>query len=133
MSDKFTKYAIAKVDDSLGLVFGYAIVCLDNGQPYYDRQDDHIPEDAMLEAWLDFSKNSRAVTEMHSRTDAGVVVSAFPLTSDIAKALGIDASKTGMLVALEPDVSMLAKFKSGELTGFSIGGARIEDEVVADA
>ena len=28
---------------------------------------------------------------------------------------------------------MLAKFRSGELTGFSIGGARIREEGVGDA
>src|SRR4051812_4790287 len=31
---------IAKIDESLGLVFGYAIVCTKNGQPYYDLNID---------------------------------------------------------------------------------------------
>ena len=122
---------IAKVDDELGLVIGYAIVCDDGGEPYFDLQGDHIPEDAMLKAWLDFASNSRVAGEMHKATERGTVVGSFPLTSDIAKSLGIEADRTGLLIAMKPDADMLGKFKSGELTGFSLGGARIRDEEVA--
>lgn len=121
-----------KVDDALGLVIGYAIVCKDGGEDYFDLQGDHIPEDAMLNAWVDFAENSRQASEMHKAQSRGVVVGSFPLTSDIAKSLGIEAERTGMLIAMKPDAAMLEKFKSGELTGFSIGGARIEDEAVPD-
>ena len=124
---------VAKVDADLGLVIGYAIVCADNGAPYFDKQGDHIPEDAMLKAWLDFAAHSRVAREMHGDDDAGTVVGSFPLTADIAKSLGITVRKTGLVIAMRPDPEMLAKFKSGELTGFSIGGTRIEDEGVSDA
>ena len=133
MPDFKVSTKIAKVDEDLGLVIGYAIVCEEDGEPYFDQQGDHIPEDAMLKAWLDFAENSRVAGDMHQRTDAGTVVGSFPLTSDIAKALGLEVQKTGMLFAMRPDDEMLAKFKSGEYTGVSIGGVRIEDEVVADA
>jgi hypothetical protein len=122
--------SVKKVDADLGLVMGYAIVCEKGGQPYFDLQGDHIPEDAMLEAAADFMANSRVAKEMHEGGEAGSVVFAFPLTKDIAYAMGINAyEQTGLMIAMKPaTTAMLDKFKSGEYTGFSIGGVRLEDE-----
>jgi len=125
-----TRAVVLKVHEELGLVLGWAIVCTEDGEPYFDKQDDHIPEDAMLKAAADFMENSRAATEMHDRSEAGTVVFAFPLTEDVKKAFGIECKKTGLMIALKPDADMLEKFKSGELTGFSIGGVRGDDEIV---
>jgi putative serine protease XkdF len=123
---------ICKVDDSLGLVMGFAIVCKQDGEDYFDVQDDHIPEDAMLGAAVDFMQNSRVAKEMHAGDSKGAVLFAFPLTTEIAKSFGIETKTTGLMIAMKPDnADMLAKFKSGELTGFSIGGRRITDEAVA--
>jgi hypothetical protein len=123
---------ICKVDDNLGLVMGFAVVCKKDGEDYYDVQGDHIPEDAMLGAAVDFMQNSRVAKEMHAGDQKGSVLFAFPLTADIAKAFGIETKTTGLMIAMRPDdPAMLAKFKSGELTGFSIGGRRITDEVAA--
>ena len=140
---------IAKVDKELGLVFGYAIVCSEGGEPYFDLQGDHIPEDAMLKAVLDFMEHSRVAGDMHGVDfdgkgqiqgvddpeikQAGTIVFEWPLTSDVAKALDIETSTTGLLIAVKPGPDLLAKFKSGEYTGFSIGGSRITDEAVTDA
>ena len=124
---------ILKVDDELGLVFGWAIVCTRDGEPYYDKQGDHIPEDAMLRAATDFAKSARASHEQHDRPAAGQVVHSFPLTAEVAKRFGLETSTTGLMIAVAPDAAMLAKFKSGELTGFSIGGKRIVDEPVEEA
>lgn len=121
---------VQKVDSNLGLVMGYAIVCEKNGQPYFDTQGDHIPEDAMLEAAADFMANSRVAKEMHTGDEAGQVLFAFPLTKDIAEAMGIKAyEKTGLMIAMKPATNeMLDKFKTGEYSGFSIGGVRMVDE-----
>ena len=121
---------ILKVDESLGLVFGYSIVCLEDGEEYWDLQDQHIPEDAMLKAATDFMLESRVAGEQHIEK-AGTVVFAFPMTTEIAKALDIEVKKTGLLIAIKPDDDeILKKFKSGELTGFSIGGEKEEVETV---
>lgn len=125
-----TSAEVCKVDEELGLVFGFAIVCKVDGEDYFDVQDDHIPESSMLKASTDFMLHSRMAKEMHQGGEAGTVVFAFPLTTDIAKALGIATKKTGLIVAMKPDAEMLGKFKRGELTGFSIGGRRGEDEEV---
>lgn len=127
---KFDKASVAKVDAEHGLVFGYAIVSHENGEPYFDVQGDHIDEGAMLAASIDFMENSRVAKEMHTGDERGAVVFAFPMTTDIAAALNMTVEKTGLLIAMKPDADMLAKFKSGEFTGFSIGGHRITDEDV---
>jgi Putative phage serine protease XkdF len=126
------KYAeVLKVDESLGLVLGWAIVCKRDGCDYFDLQEDHIPEASMLAAAVDFMQNSRVAKEMHSGETAGSVVFAFPLTEDIAKAFGIESKTTGLMIAMKPDSDeMLSKFRDGTFTGFSIGGYRLEDEDV---
>lgn len=126
----FFKAESVSIDEQLGLVFGYGIVCKINGEPYFDSQGDHIPEDAMLKAATDFMQHSRVALEMHRGDKIGDVVFSFPLTTDIAKALGIKTPKTGWLVAIKPPKDVLAKYKSGEYTGFSIGGQRVVDEDV---
>jgi len=118
-----------KVSLEHGLVFGYAIVSKIAGEPYFDLHGDHIPEDALLAASVDFMQNSRVAKEMHQGEEKGTVVFAFPLISDVAKSLGISTEKTGLLIAMKPDSpEMLAKFASGEYTGFSIGGEYVENE-----
>jgi hypothetical protein len=134
---------VLKVDESLGLVMGFAIVCSEAGEPYFDVQGDHIPEDAMLKAAADFMMNSRVAGQMHTDEDGvftavsqkaaadhGTVVFAWPLTEDIAKAFNILTHKTGLMIAVKPDKDMLEKFQLGEYTGFSIGGSRVKDEEV---
>ena len=105
------------------------IVCAKNGEPYFDLQGDHIPEDAMLKASLDFMENSQVAREMHGEEQTGSVVFAWPMTKDIAKALGIEVRKTGLIITIKPDDEMLVKFKSGALTGFSIGGGCVREEI----
>lgn len=126
-----------KVDDELGLVFGFAIVCKKDGKPYVDVHNDHIPEDSMLKAASEFMTNSRVAADMHQWDDnrnpikKGSIVFAFPLTTEIAKALDIKTSTTGLLIAMKPsDPRILEKFKTGVYTGFSIGGQYVESEVV---
>lgn len=124
---------VVKVDATLGLIMGHAIICTEDGEPYFDVQGDHIPEDSMLKASLDFMENSQVAKEMHTGDQAGTVVFAWPMTADIAKAFGVMTKKTGLWIAVRPsDKEMLEKFQLGELTGFSIGGIRIKDEDVPE-
>lgn len=128
-----------KVDEELGLVFGFAIVCKTGGKDYYDLHNDHIPEESMMRAATDFMLKSRMAGDMHERDqeDApvakGNVVFAFPLTTDVAKSLDINTDTTGLLIAMKPDdPEILGKFKSGVYTGFSIGGSYVENEDTFD-
>ncbi len=130
---------VAKVDDELGIVFGWAIVSKVDGEDYWDTQEDHIPEESMLRSSARYMAKSRIAGNMHrymgntaeSVEPIGTVVFAFPLTTEIAKMMGIRCRLSGLMIGMKvarPDI--LAKFKSGEYTGFSIGGYRLVDEVV---
>ena len=129
---------IVKADTALGLVFGWGIVCKQSGEEYFDTQGDCVPEDAMLEATTDFMKSARVAGEMHARTangdvvKAGTVVHSMPLSQEVADIYKVQTEQTGWMVAVAPYPGMLAKFQSGEFTGFSVGGRRILDEVVED-
>ncbi len=124
-----TNAAVCKVDESLGLVFGWAIVCKQDGEDYFDVQGDHIPEDAMLRASADFMENSRVSKTMHEGKQTGSVIFAMPMTADVAKSFGVETKTTGLMIAMKPsDPEILAKFASGEYSGFSIGGQRVKDE-----
>ena len=131
MSERFeTRVELKKFDEELGLVMGFIIICKQDGENYFDLHGDHITEKAMLNASLDFMENSRTAKEMHTGEQRGSIVFAWPMTTDIAKAFDIETDTTGLMIAMRPDDDMLEKFKSGELTGFSIGGFRGEDEEV---
>lgn len=132
MTTKFERRCrVLKVDRKLGLVFGYAIVTKVDGQPYFDTQEDHIPDEGMLHAAFDFAKNGAIADDMHlPDSDHGKVVFMFPLTEEIAKSLDITAKRHGLLIAMAPGEEQLAKFEDGTYTGFSIGGDYGETDFV---
>lgn len=128
---------VAGVNAELGIVFGWAIVSKENGVPYYDlnidwegeyagqRVPEHIPEATMLKGALDFALTpDRPGNEMHAGPETGSFPFVWPLTDEIAKAMGINCKRTGLMVGYYPAPAVLAKFKSGEYTGFSIEGFR---------
>lgn len=126
-----TNTDVTKVDATLGLVLGWAIVSKVDGQPYFDKQGDHIPEDAMLKAATDFMLSARTAKAMHVGESRGTIVFAWPMTEEIAKAYGIETGgKFGLMVAAKFDEGVMAKFADGSYTGFSIGGYRGVDEDV---
>lgn len=128
---KVLKCEVAKVDSDLGIVFGYAIVCKQDGEEYFDTQGDFIPEQTMLEATAEFMAGDRVAKNMHRGEQVGQVVYGFPVTEEIAKSLGMTSDRTGFIVGMRPDQpQLLEKYRTGEYTGFSIGGRRIKDTVV---
>lgn len=127
---------IAKAHRGLGIVFGWAIACNVDGKPYLDLQKHHIPEKSMLEEAAVFMEGDRVGGEQHRKEiqpdgseeiiKRGKVVFAFPLTTEIAKAMGVQTRVTGLMVGWKPNEDcreeILAKVESGKYTGFSIGG-----------
>lgn len=128
---------VLKADKSLGLVFGWAIVCKKDGHDYYDLNVDqagdhegqlvpeHVTEDAMLKASVGFAEGARAGNEMHEGDDVGQYPFVFPITEDIAKAMGLETKTTGLMVAYKPPPDVFAKFLDGTYRGFSIEGRRL--------
>lgn len=122
---------VAKVDDSLGLVFGWAIVSEINGEPYIDTQGDYIPSDVAMKAIAKFMEGERVAKTMHVGERTGTVVMAWPMVSDVMKAMEIESQKTGVMIAMKPDSQeSLAKFRDGTFTGFSIGGSASSVELM---
>ena len=139
--DKSLDITISKADTERGLVFGWAIVCKKDGQPYYDLQGDYIPEDTMLDASMEYMRDSRAAGEMHKSAGlsfgdkkvSGQVLFAFPMTDDVQKAFGIGSDRTGLMVGAHiTDQEALQKVKSGAYTGFSIEGKRLEQDLIGE-
>lgn len=132
MSQTKTLYSkVLEVNTKLGLVFGWGITCTEKGEWYFDHQDDHIPEDSMIESTTDFMLKSRVLDDMHDWDDHGSVIHSMPMTAEIAKVFGLTiGDTTGWMVAVKPSPEILAKFEDGTYTGFSIGGFRVEDELV---
>ncbi|HUT76450.1 MAG TPA: XkdF-like putative serine protease domain-containing protein [Polyangia bacterium] len=128
--ERFEKRAeILKLDDSLGVVYGWAFKSQSGGADYYDLHGDHITQEAAESAALDFMLNSRASTDLHANED-GVVPFLMPITDDTVKGFGIETQDRGVVIGMRPSPGVYGKFKSGEYTGFSIGGTRVEEEVV---
>jgi Putative phage serine protease XkdF len=126
-------YQVTKIDEELGVIFGWGIVSSVDGEPYFDSQGDWIPDDSMLKASTEFMVDIRIGKEMHAGEQAGTIVHSLPLTSDLAEAFGIECDRTGWIVGFKPhSAELLEKFRSGEYTGFSIGGNRVKDEYVSE-
>lgn len=139
--EKSQKARIAKIDEEHGIVYGWAIVCEKDGEPYYDlnidknddgtweRVPEHIPPLSMVKAALNFAENAeRPGNEMHKGPDSGSYVFMMPMTAEMAKGFGIETSQTGLMVGYKPTPDVLQKFRDGTYTGFSIEGSRISCE-----
>lgn len=142
------KHRIAKIDEDLGIVYGWAIICKVDGEDYFDlnidknadgtfeRVPENIPEPVMVKASAEFmALANRPGNEMHKGDESGSFIFAFPMTTEVYKnALGIDNPHiTGLLVGYKATPEVLAKFKSGEYTGFSIEGHVFAAEEIVDA
>lgn len=119
-----------KTMDELGLVFGYAFASsLDGGEtPYVDLQRDAIEPD-FLKAAMEFIEAGGATDVNHDRDQDGRVVFAWPLVPEINEAMGITAKTVGLAVAVKPSAETFEAFKRGDLTGFSIDGIGIREEM----
>jgi hypothetical protein len=127
---KFQKCTALKVDDGLGLVFGWGMICTEKGADHFDLQGDHIPHSVMLDSVSDFMGSARVAKDMHTGEQIGMIVHSMPLTDEIAKAFGIQTEKTGWMVAFKPDSAAdLHAFRTGARKGFSIGGLCSYEEV----
>jgi hypothetical protein len=109
----------------LNVAYGFAIISSENGEPYYDLHGDYIPDEVIVKVSKSFT--NLPVFLQHNPTledgPVGRIVSSFPLTADIARSLGLNVEKTGLLVGVRiENESVLRSVKDGTLTGFSIGG-----------
>lgn len=114
---------VLKVDNEQGLVYGWAYVSTEDGKLLVDTQGDSIEPIEMEKMATNFMLNSRNAKVMHKGENVGTFVHSFPLTNDIMKAFDIYSDREGWLVAMKPaSPDVMAAYKAGDYTGFSIGG-----------
>ena len=121
---------ILKVDEEQRMVFGWASVITEDGEPVVDRQGDMIGADTLVKAVNEFMEHVRVGKAMHTGKQVGVVVHSLPVTKEIGDSLGIQSNREGWIVAYKVfDDDVWAMVKSGELAAFSIGGRAIKEEL----
>ena len=114
---------ILKADEEQRLVYGWASVVTEKGEPVIDRQGDIIEPDTLVKAVNNFMEHIRVGKEMHKGDQIGAVIHSMPVTKEIGESLGIQSDREGWVVAFKVyDDDVWDKVKSGELAAFSIGG-----------
>jgi hypothetical protein len=121
--------SVVKVDEPLGIVFGWGMITDVDGEPYYDLDNLHIDSELMMKGTSEFMETERISNDSHTENDIGIVIHSFPLTPETALAMGVFSKINGWMVGVKPDKENLEKYASGEYKGFSIEGEGIvEDE-----
>jgi len=114
---------ILKADEEQRLVYGWASVVTEKGEPVIDRQGDIIEPDTLVKAVNNFMEHVRVGKEMHKGDQIGAVIHSMPITKEIGESLGIQSDREGWVVAFKVyNDDVWARVKSGELAAFSIGG-----------
>lgn len=114
---------IMKADEEQRMVWGWASVVTEKGEPVVDRQGDIISPDEMVKAANEFMLDVRTAKAMHDGDKIGEVVHSMPLTNELAKSLGLETDREGWAIAMKiHDDGVWERVKSGELKAFSIGG-----------
>lgn len=126
------RIAIIKADHEQRMVYAWASVISENGEPVVDSQGHIIEAHELEKAAAAFMEECRFMTLEHERNQDGSfssdlskadVIHSFPLTADIAKAFGIKCDREGWLIGYRlNDDDLWEQTKSGKLGGLSIGG-----------
>lgn len=120
---------ILKADEEQRMVYGWASVVTEKGEPVVDRQGDVIEPDTLVKAVNKFMEHVRVGKEMHQGEQIGRVIHSMPVTKEIGEALGIQSDREGWVVAFKVyDDDVWSRVKSGELAAFSIGGKAIKED-----
>ena len=120
---------ILKTDEEQRMVYGWASVVTEKGEPVVDRQGDVIEPDTLVNAVNKFMEHVRVGKEMHKGEQIGAVIHSMPITKEIGDSLGIQSDREGWVVAFKVySDDVWAKVKSGELAAFSIGGKATKED-----
>lgn len=123
---------IAKADDELRTVWGWASVTHEAGQVVTDTQGDQIDIGDLVKAAHGFMTDSRIGGDMHDVMGIGTVVESLVFSPDVQKALGVDLGKIGWFIGLRvTDDGVWKRVKDGELAAFSFGGRAVREAVSA--
>lgn len=121
---------ILKTDEDQRIVYGWASVITEKGEPVVDRQGDIIEASTLVKAVNEFMEYLRVGKEMHKGDEVGRVIHSLPVTKEIFDSLGIQTDREGWIVAMKVyDDATWDRVKSGELAAFSIGGRANREEI----
>lgn len=124
--DQYTLTAtVAKLDESLGVVFGYAVAStVDGGQsPHIDLQGDAVVGgDELIKVALGFAEAGAQSDVMHDCIKDGWVPFVMPLNAETKKAFKLAGDVEGIAIGMKPSQETFKRFQSGELAAFSIYG-----------
>jgi hypothetical protein len=113
---------VQKFDDEQRLVWGWALVSVEKGQPVTDRQGD-VVDTGELQKTVHKFMDDRTGKAMHKGHRVGTVVDSIVFTKELQDALGVDLGREGWFVGMHvPDDATWMRVKKGELKAFSIGG-----------
>lgn len=114
---------VLKMDDEQRIVYGWASVVTEDGEPVVDTQGDVITPEEMEKMANDFMLDVRKAKAMHTGGQVGEVIHSIPLTNELMKAFDIYSDREGWLVAFKIyDDDAWEKVRSGEFQALSIGG-----------
>jgi hypothetical protein len=114
---------VLKMDDEQRIVYGWASVVTEDGEPVVDTQGDVITPEEMEKMANDFMLDVRKAKAMHTGDQIGEVIHSMPLTNELMKAFDIYSDREGWLVAMKiNDDEAWSQMKDGKFSGFSIGG-----------
>jgi cation transport regulator ChaB len=132
VNKSFEETKILKVDDEQRIVYGWASVVTEDGEPVVDSQGDVIEPKEMVKMANDFMLAVRTAKAMHKGEKIGEVIHSMPLTAELSKALGLHTDMEGWIVGVKVYSDEVWKsVKSGEFAGFSIGGKASSREKMA--
>jgi hypothetical protein len=119
---------VAKVDEALGVVFGYAVAStVDGGKsPHIDLQGDAVVGgDVLIKVALGFAEAGAQSDVMHDCIKDGWIPFLMPLNAETKKAFKLAGDVEGIAIGMKPSAETFKRFQSGELAAFSIYGEGI--------
>lgn len=122
----------SKTDDEQRLVFGWASIVSAAGVEIVDSQSDVLCAVSLESSVYKYVEESRTAGAMHQQMGVGTLVECFVSTPSKLAKLGLpeNALPTGAWVGFRiSDDDTWTKIKSGEYTGFSIGGVGSHEEI----
>tara|TARA_R110002020_G_scaffold148803_3_gene324876 strand:+ start:1055 stop:1474 length:420 start_codon:yes stop_codon:yes gene_type:complete len=121
---------ITKMDEEQRMIYGYASICTKGEEYIVDRQGDIIAPEVMEKAATEFMLGARNGLTMHKGEPTTTIVHSMPLTKSIKESLGIESDNEGWAIAVKVHCDdTWDAAKSGQFTGFSIGGRATKREI----
>lgn len=123
------------VDNDQRLVGGFAYVSRRDGELLHDTQGDSIEPEVLREAVHEFVKSGRHMGVMHTTDDDGKPVAGGEIVemavfSGDFRPPGMDPSIDALwIVCKVSDEAVWRMVKGGMLSGFSIGGRGLREEI----